>query len=101
MFFDPACTVGAIDISGWIPGWGTALGDAIEGTLAAAEGGPIPILLLFVQHLCQLGKRDGEVSEAEHTQHFLAPVLLYLAGTLLLCLVEHLSTTPGQCFHDL
>lgn len=101
MFFDRVCTVGAIDIFGWIPGWGTTLGDAAEGTLAVAEGGPIPILLLYVQHLCQLEMRDGEVSEAARTRHFLAPVLLYLAGTLLLCLVEHPSTTPSQCFHDL
>ena len=70
-----------------------------------AEGGPIPILLLYVQHLCQpvrrkwklssafsarlfvqlinlLEKQDGEASEAAHTPHFLAPVLLHLAGTL-------------------
>ncbi|WRX23361.1 hypothetical protein QQP08_015848, partial [Theobroma cacao] len=42
----------------------TPLGDATEGTLAVAEGGPIPILRLFVQHLCQPVMKIWKLSSA-------------------------------------
>lgn len=89
----------------------TVLEDATEVTQAVAEGAPIPILQLFVQHLCPpvkvkkkyiyrsiqtwksilgnyafiinlLGKQDGGVSKAVRTLHFSTPIPLCLADIL-------------------
>ena len=88
----------------------TVLEDATEVTQAVAEEAPIPILQLFVQHLCPpvkgkkkryrsiqswksilrnyafimnlLGKQDGGVSKAVRTLHFSTPIPLCLADIL-------------------
>lgn len=75
MFFGQACTIEARGIFELIPAQGTALEDAAEVIQAVAEGGPIPVVQLCVQHLCQLGMLDDEVSEAVCTPHSSAPIL--------------------------
>lgn len=75
MFSGRACIVVAKDISELTLALGIVLEDAIEVTQARAEGVPIPILQLYVQHLYQLEKQGGGGSKAERIPHFLTQAL--------------------------